>query len=220
MVVRKMRLQGPCPACAERAVDYITADLDIPHFGNAQQLVFICQSCGFRHTDFMISGQRDPMRHTLEVREPDDVDARVIRSTSGTVRIPELGVLIEPGPASDAYVSNIEGVLLRIRGVLQQLKNDADDAESRAAAAERLDQLDAAREARFPITFIIEDPYGNSAVVHDRAKAESIPASDAARLKTGSYTIDLTEADPGALPGLAPSGNGGDGDGHDPAPAP
>ena len=58
------------------------------------------------------------MRYELSVESPEDLDARVIRSTSGTIRIPEMGIIVEPGTVSDSYITNIEGVLQRVQKVL------------------------------------------------------------------------------------------------------
>lgn len=210
MAVKRMRLEGPCPACHEPTLDYTAAGLDIPYFRDVTQLIFACASCGFRHSDFLVGSAREPRRQTFRVSEPDHVLVRVVRSTSGTVRIPELGVLIEPGPASDAYVSNIEGVLVRVESILDQLLRDAETPADRAKCTERLKQLRAARGGRFPFTFVIEDPHGNSAIVHPEAREEAIPPEEAAHLKTGATTVHLSEAGAPDSPAgdLGPRGNG------------
>ena len=69
----------------------------------------------------MIMAQRKPVHYEMKVRTQDDIDARVVRSTSGTIRIPELGVDIEPGPASESFISNIEGVLDRVSDILEMV---------------------------------------------------------------------------------------------------
>jgi len=196
MTVKGMRLDTHCPGCGTVGLDYTVLDLDLPFFGGALQLLFECESCGFRHSDFMIGSTREPTRHVYEVTEADDMMVRVVRSTSGTVRIPELGVLIEPGPASDAYVSNIEGVLVRVEGVLQQLLHDAETPDQKEACEERLDELQRAKEGKLPFTFILDDPFGNSVVVHEAARKEPIPADEAAELKTGTYTLEMQEKVP------------------------
>lgn len=200
-----MRLEGPCPACHRPTLEYTAADMDLPHFGGVTQLVFECESCGFRHSDFLIGRSREPTRYSLVVSDVQGVMVRVVRSTSGTVRIPELGVLIEPGPASDAYVSNIEGVLTRVRAVLIQLCRDAETQEQRVECQRRLADLEAAIDGRFRFTFILEDPYGNSALIHDDVKIEPIEPEEAAHLKTGEITLSLTESVP---PPVSPNGGG------------
>ena len=54
--------------------------------------------------------------------------SRVVRSSSCTVRIPELDLQVNPGSNATGYVSNVEGVLNRfvevINMVLRDLQND------------------------------------------------------------------------------------------------
>jgi len=64
--------------------------------------------------DTLILAQRSPVHYEMKVKSVEDLDARVVRSTSGTIRIPELGIDIEPGAASESFVSNIEGVIERV----------------------------------------------------------------------------------------------------------
>lgn len=206
MAARRMGLQSPCPACHERRLFYTSVELDVPYFGDTTQLAFECDACGFRHSDFLASRNRQPTRHTLRVDREDHMMVRVVRSTSGTIRIPELGVLIEPGPASDGYVSNIEGVLVRVEAVLGQLLRDAEQPEARAECERRLGLIADAKAGRFALTFILEDPFGNSLVADAAAREELIPPPEAARLQTGAYAIEMTPEGP--APTATGSGNG------------
>ena len=82
-----------------------------------------------------------------------DLDARVIRSSSGTLRIPELGVDIEPGFASESYISNVEGVLDRVEGVVEFATRSAREAGSQEATEkgeEILENIALPKEGRFP----------------------------------------------------------------------
>jgi zinc finger protein len=191
MGTRRMRLASACPACHEHTVEYTAMDLDVPYFGGLLQTVFICSSCGFRHSDVIHGQTHEPRRWTFRTPQGSDMSVRVVRSTSGTLRIPELGVLIEPGPASEAFVTNIEGILVRIEQVLKQLERDAETDKERAVIKERLDHLEAARNGSAPVTIIVEDPFGNSLIVHDNAQMEQIPEAEAATLARGEITFDV-----------------------------
>ena len=52
----------------------------------------IC-NCGFRHSDTILLTQKEPVRCLLAVKTIDDLDARVIRSSSGTIRVPERALI-------------------------------------------------------------------------------------------------------------------------------
>jgi zinc finger protein len=199
-----MRIASPCPACGQQTVEYTAITLDLPYFGEVLQTVFICSSCGFRHSDIIIGRVRTPKRHTYRTKGPDDMAVRVVRSTSGTIKIPELGVLIEPGPASDAFVSNIEGILVRVEAVVKQLQRDAETPDARRECDRRLQMIEEARAGGLPVTLIIEDPYGNSLIASPKTRVEDIPAEQAQELPTGDISFDVSE-----IGGAAPA----DGDG-------
>jgi zinc finger protein len=166
---------------------------DIPHFGEAMVIAGVCE-CGFRHSDTILLTQKKPVRFTLPITSQDDLDARVIRSSSGTLRIPELGVDIEPGFASECYISNVEGVLDRIEGVVDFATRSAREAESQESTRkgeEILEKISLARAGQFPLTLILEDPMGNSAIDNEKAKKSPLSPEDIARLKTGMIIVDV-----------------------------
>ena len=175
-----------CPACGHKGMKSIVSTLDLPMLGDALQTTLICPKCGFRTSDVMITGQSEPVRYTFHVKNAEDVNARVVRSTSGTIRVPELGILIEPGPASESFISNIEGVLMRVLDVLEGL-----DFEEENAVEERKKEIRKAMDGVEDFTFIIEDPFGNSAILHGDAKKEVLSPEEASKLKTGELTLPL-----------------------------
>ncbi len=149
---------GTCPACGGE-IQITHHRLEIPHFPDLLLVSIACETCGYRHTDTIILGEGDPVRWTVQVEGPEDLSIRVVRSTTGTIRIPELGMAIEPGTACEGFITNIEGVLSRFEQAVEAiLANPAKEA------------LAAAREAAFPFTVILEDPAGNSMLVSDKAR--------------------------------------------------
>ncbi len=179
-----------CPACGNIGMKSTVSTLDLPMLGEALQTTLACPKCGFRTSDVMITDQNEPVRYTLAVESPEDINARVVRSTSGTMRIPELGVLIEPGPASESFISNIEGVLMRVLGILEGLEYDESEKE---AVEKRIEEVRRAMNVEKPFTFIIEDPFGNSAILDSKAKKEVLGREEAAALKTGELTLSLND---------------------------
>lgn len=169
---------------------------DVPYFGEAMLIAGVC-SCGFRHSDTILLSQKEPARYTLEVTEPDDLDARVVRSCSGTIRVPELGVDVEPGFASESYISNVEGVLARISEIVAFATRSAREAgndESTKRGMEILDSIDLAKKGQFKLTFILEDPLGNSAIASDKAVKTALTDEEIACLKTGMIVLDTEDA--------------------------
>jgi len=106
----------------------------------------------------------------VQVKEPKDLSIRVVRSTTGTIRIPELGMAIEPGTACEGFITNIEGVISRFEEAMEVILADPENEGEREAALRAKGALAAAREAAFPFTVILDDPAGNSMLVSDKAK--------------------------------------------------
>jgi zinc finger protein len=181
-----------CPICnAEITFDWETKD--IPHFGEAMVIAGVCESCGFRLSDTILLNQGEPVRYTITIEEVEDLNARVIRSTSGTIRLPELGIDVEPGPASDAYISNVEGVLQKVRGIVAFATKSARDAgvEENAVRGECiLERIERAMEGEGPLTIVLEDPLGNSAIVSEKAVSTKLTPEECEDLETGMIILD------------------------------
>ncbi len=182
----------PCPVCSLE-MQFCWETIDIPHFGEAMVIAGVCD-CGFRHSDTILLTQKEAVRFTLPVTSIEDLDARVIRSSSGTLRIPELSVDIEPGFASESYVSNVEGVLDRIKSVVAfatRSAREAENEESTSKGEEILEKINLAKNGQFPLTLILEDPLGNSAIDCEKAVKSTLQEEDAAHLKTGMIIVDV-----------------------------
>ncbi len=152
--------------------------------------------CSFRFADTMILTQREPVRYEMTIETVEDLNARVIRSTSGTIRIPELGIDVEPGTISDSYVTNIEGVLDRIQNVvITASKWVKDDEEKYAIGMDILKKMNDARLGKQKLTIIIEDPLGNSAIISDKAVSKTLTTEESKDLKTGMiiFVVDSSE---------------------------
>ncbi|HIH45317.1 MAG TPA: ZPR1 zinc finger domain-containing protein [Candidatus Methanoperedenaceae archaeon] len=179
-----------CPLCGSELVTHWQS-FDIPFFGDVMNVSTVC-TCGFRFADTLVLSQREPVRYELLVQSTDDLNARVVRSTSGTIRIPELGIDIEPGAASESFVSNIEGVLDRVRDVLKGVLcwDSPEDAEKRENAKALLSRIDDVVEGNEEISVIIEDPLGNSAIISDRASRTFLSPEEARMLRTGEIVFE------------------------------
>jgi zinc finger protein len=157
----EQEVRGTCPSCGEE-VDWLYKTENIPYFSDILIITCSCPDCGHRFSD-------EPVRYTFCACCEDDLSVRVVRSSAGKIIIPELGVEIDPGPACEGFVSNVEGVLLRIDKVLDGVLIDGDDIQRRNALSlkEKIVNL---QNGKGSITLIIEDPHGNSLI--DSEKAE------------------------------------------------
>lgn len=190
--IREVALEGTCPDCGRPALVMRSLALDLPYFGEALQTTVMCERCPFRHADLLLTREGKPIRYELEVRSPEDLAARVVRSSSGTIRVRELGVVVEPGPKADAFVSNAEGVLHRIRDIVSFASRNAETPAARRKGERTLADLEEMVQGRRAFTLVLEDPTGNSAILHPNATKRMLSAKEAARLKSATPSFRIS----------------------------
>lgn len=139
-----------------------------------------CSACNFRHADVMHLGEREPARYEYRITSPDDMMVRVVRSSTCHVKIPELGVYIRPGPAGEGFVSNIEGVIERVKNAVHILMSSG--CEKGENAEKMLKLLEELKEGKTAATLILEDPYGNSAIINPRAVKTKLTEEELSQL--------------------------------------
>lgn len=191
--VRETSLDAPCPVCGRAPLVLRSLDLDLPYFGEALQTTLVCPACGYRHGDLLLTRHREAVRVTLHVTRSEHRSARVARSSSGTVRIPELGATLEPGPRAEAFVTNVEGVLRKFVDVIQGQEAVAETAAERRRLDGIRRRMEAMLEGRESFTFILEDPTGNSDVIQEDVVRERLSPEEAARLKSSETVFDLAD---------------------------
>ncbi|MDO5848880.1 MAG: ZPR1 zinc finger domain-containing protein [Methanobrevibacter sp.] len=179
-----------CPACgAENKAKSIMREIEIPHFGKVLETTILCDECGFKHNDIIALEQHDPAKYTIDINK-DNLSVRVVRSQSATVSIPELGVKVEPGPKSEGYVTNVEGIITRFKDATKKALNLFSEEEAQKNAKLVLEKLDSLSDGTSEATLIIYDPFGQSNIVSDNVKIEEIPEEELKELKTGFTIIE------------------------------
>ena len=159
---------GPCPCC-NTEIEYIYQTENIPYFSDLLIISAICSECGYKYVDTQLLMEKEPVRYELKVEREEDLAIRVIRSMSASLEIPELGVRIDPGPACQGFVSNIEGVLDRVEQILKGALLWGDDTE-RGNAQNLLEKIAGVKKGTVPVTLILEDRCGNSTIIADKAQ--------------------------------------------------
>ena len=179
-----------CPACSiEGVAKSMMKEIEIPHFGKVMETTIQCPSCGFKHSDVIALEQNDPAKYVLEINK-NNLSVRVVRSQSATVIIPELGVKVEPGPKSEGYVTNVEGVLTRFESAVKKALKLFDDAESQENGKNILKHIEELIKGNETATLIILDPFGQSNIVSENVEILEIPEEELHDLKTGFSHIE------------------------------
>ena len=191
--------EATCPICGKEGLEIREVPYEVPGFGTTLFIVMRCPCCGFIHRDILCLDFGEPTRYEFKVEGPEDLKVRVIRSSSATIRIPELGVVIEPGPMAEGFISNVEGVLDRVERVVAMMARSGEP-EERARASELLTRIWEAREGKLKFTLIIEDPFGNSLIAPEdksRVKVRRLTEEEVRKLKSGPFiTVEVRKARP------------------------
>ena len=190
--MEKIPVDIPCPICnIEGEVEMMTHIDEIPYFGEHTQVTVLCNSCGWRQTDFIPAEGRKPGASSLKISKPEHIRARVIRSSSCTVRLLELDLEVNPGTASTGYVSNVEGVIDRFMDVIVMVTRQAYTEDADMDDIKRLQEMHTSllelKEDPIPnaITLELLDPNGHSQILHADAELRELNAEELSRLPVG-----------------------------------
>lgn len=181
-----------CPICGRKTLKSYSKSLNIPYFSEIFLLRFHCPSCGYRISDFLNTRYGKPIRCTYEVKNEKELTARVIRASTGTIRIPELGTIIEPGPASQAFITNVEGVVAKILDIAETASVWVDSEDERRNCDIAIEKIKKAKSGEIPFTLIIEDPFGNSIIIakdQSKVRLEELTEEELQNLRTGGLMV-------------------------------
>jgi len=158
----------PCPICHTKNLTLTQAEDEIPFFGKIFIFGMSCSNCGFRKSDVEAAEMKEPAKYELEVNSEEDMNIRIIRSSEGKIRIPYI-IDIEPGENAEGFVTNVEGLIDKVRGIIQHSLDIEEDEETKDKARKLLKKLMRAKFGQEKIKIIIEDPSGNSAIISEKA---------------------------------------------------
>lgn len=153
-----------CASCGKETLDVKEVYYDLPRFGRMVIVSMLCSKCGYRVSDSVSLENKGPKRSELRISRPADLSTKLIRSQTSRITVPELGLELHPGPKSEAFITNIEGLLERFLQVAEQLASSSEgEGRERAACLSR--EIRRAMEGDIPFTVIVEDEMGNSALI-------------------------------------------------------
>ena len=182
----------PCPICkVEGEVRMMTHIDEIPYFGEHTQVTVLCNACGWRQSDFIPAEGRKSGGCKLVISKPEHIRARVVRSSSCTVRILELDLEVKPGSSSTGYVSNVEGVIDRFMDVIvmvtrQAYVEDSDMSDIKTLQMMHTTLLELKEDPiPRPITLEFLDPNGHSQILHEDAEMRELEAEELEDLPVG-----------------------------------
>lgn len=184
-------LEYPCPICnSQNGLILNVHTSEIPYFGEHTEMTIICNECGWRHTDFIPSEGKKPSVWSLVIDNSDLMTTRVVRSSSCTVRIVELGLEVEPGDNATGYISNVEGVLNRFSDAISMIQRGAirdgeEGKEKVESCQELIDRISRVKKGEETVELLLLDPNGHSQILHESATSTELSEEEIAALATG-----------------------------------
>jgi zinc finger protein len=163
-------IQGEeCPFCHAKALTLMEAEKEIPYFGKVLIFSMSCSECKYHKADVECVEKNDPVKYTLEISSEADMNIRIVKSSEATITIPHI-TKITPGPASNGYITNVEGVLNRVKHQLDVMKDSEEEKEDQKKARNMIKKLNKVMWGQEKLKIIIEDPTGNSAIISEKAQ--------------------------------------------------
>ena len=157
-----------CPVCGKKTLTLTEDEVEVPYFGKLYIFSMRCSNCKFYKADVEAAEHKEPVRYEFEISSVDDLKVRVVKSSNATIKIPHV-ITIKPGPASQGFVSNVEGILLRVKRAIETAMDNEESAEAKKKAKRLLKKLRKVMHGTEKLKLIIEDPTGNSAIISDKA---------------------------------------------------
>ena len=183
------KVEQPCPICfSNEGLTMIAHTSEIPYFGEHTQLTILCPSCGWKHTDFIPAEGKKPGAFSLEIEGIEMLSVRIIRSSSCTIKIEELGLEVEPGGATTGYVSNIEGVLNRFQGAVEMMYRQAktsNEKETIGKCEALLEKINLVKNGNLMVEITLLDPMGHSQILHENAVSRELTERELEELEVG-----------------------------------
>ncbi len=148
-----------CPVCGNRTLEISVYVYEVPLVGKVLLDVWKCSNCGYRRSDVGLAEHGDEVMISFKVKSPEDLGALVVKSSSATIVIPELGVEVSPGPAAQDHITTVEGVLER---VLDNVPSECFDESSECNKFVK--DITRAMNSEKEFTVILIDPLGKSTI--------------------------------------------------------
>ena len=164
-----------CPICGANELTLTEMERDIPFFGQVAIFSMNCNACKYHKADVESLSEQEPVKYSFEVGSEEDLKVRIIKSSFATVKIAHVGT-IEPGEAANGYVTNVEGILNRMKKQVEFLRDSSDDPADAKKAKNILKKLTRVLWGQEKLKIALDDPTGNSAIISDKAEKKNYKA--------------------------------------------
>ncbi len=162
-----------CPICSEGKIEISKVTYDVPDGDKILIIKFECNLCNYSNNDIIpLTTNFTPGIMKLKVTSEDDLKSKIYRSPVGALEIPELELVVNPGPRADFYYTNVEGILFRFENAVSIYRKNLEKDDAQIEEIEKiLQDLHKALKGEFKFTLIITDTGGGSYIIpNDKSK--------------------------------------------------
>jgi zinc finger protein len=163
-----------CMVCGKKELTLHEETVDIPHFGKTFVFGMYCSACGYRKSDLESEQKHPGMQYTIEINSEADLTIKVVKSSTGTIKIPRV-ITMESGEGSDSFITNVEGLLERVKKSIQSAADsEADDKSAKKKAKNLIKKLNNVIVGRESLKIVVSDPQGNSIIISDKVQKKKL----------------------------------------------
>lgn len=162
-----------CPFCKTKNLTLTEQEREVPYFGKVYLFSMNCSNCKYHKADVEAVEKKEPSKFTIEISGEEDMKIRVVKSSEATIKIPHIAT-VTPGTASNGYITNIEGILNRIKHQIETARDTEEDEEAKKKAKNMLKKILRVTWGQEKIKITIEDPSGNSAIISEKAEKKKL----------------------------------------------
>lgn len=195
-------IESLCMNCHENGTTRLLLT-SIPYFREVVIMSFECPHCGFKNSEIQPASSIQELgaKYVMKVETKEDFNRQVIKSETASCKFVELDIEIPPK----------RGVLTTVEGLLEEMIEDlSSDQEERlrvnktlhdqiATVIERVKSFINCDPNTVPLTFILDDPAGNSWIEYKPGEPQhkwshqEYPRSDEQNVQVGIITQDQLE---------------------------
>jgi len=168
-----------CPHCKKGIIKVNRTLHTLPDKEEILIMLLECESCSFSRSDVIpLSSAFQPGIYTIHVTG-GDLTAKIFRSPTGIISLPEADFEIEPGRSAEYLITNVEGILYRMINWTKFMLTDyAEHEKEHQKVQKTLEILTECRNGTMDFTIILTDKGGGSYVTtskEDSLNFEAIP---------------------------------------------
>ncbi|MFX0076661.1 MAG: ZPR1 zinc finger domain-containing protein [Candidatus Hermodarchaeota archaeon] len=156
-----------CPSCEKGNIKITKTTYDVPDGDKMLLIKFECDKCNFSNNDIIpLTINSAPGKMTLKISNEKDLKSKIYRSPVGKLEIPELELIVEPGPNADFYYTNVEGILFRFENAVSIYRKNLENDDIQISEIDKvLQDLHKALEGKLEFTLMITDSGGGSYII-------------------------------------------------------